>query len=216
MGSQENLLAVAGLRFFGQMSASISHEIKNVLAIINENAGLMEDLAMMGEKGMPVSPERLTRIAGSVAGQVRRADGIIKNWNRFAHSIDRMNEEVDLPETIRFVSALATRLVFMKNITIEIVPPHHQITFNGSLYFIENIIWKCIEAAISMPLQNDTLVITPEKPDEKPIVSFSAFEGDSNELLPTLTSQMNRELLSQVKADIEIGDKGNAFALVFK
>lgn len=67
-----------------------------------------------------------------------------------------------------------------------------------------------------MPLQNDTLVITPEKPDEKPIVSFSTFEGDSNELLPTLTSQMNRELLSQVKADIEIGDRGHSFALVFK
>ena len=37
----------AGLRFFGMMTASVSHEIKNVLAIINENAGLMSDLTQM-------------------------------------------------------------------------------------------------------------------------------------------------------------------------
>ena len=33
----------SGLQFFGKVSASISHELKNVLAIINENAGLLED-----------------------------------------------------------------------------------------------------------------------------------------------------------------------------
>ena len=40
-----------GLQFFGRMSASISHEIKNVLAIINENAGLLEDFSLMADRG---------------------------------------------------------------------------------------------------------------------------------------------------------------------
>ena len=35
-----------GLRFFGKINSSISHEMRNVLAIINENAGLMKDLMM--------------------------------------------------------------------------------------------------------------------------------------------------------------------------
>ena len=39
-----NRVQDGGLFFFGKMSASISHELKNVLAIINENAGLAEDL----------------------------------------------------------------------------------------------------------------------------------------------------------------------------
>jgi hypothetical protein len=41
------------------MTASISHEIKNVMAIINESAGLLEDYSLMAEKGMPIDPERL-------------------------------------------------------------------------------------------------------------------------------------------------------------
>ncbi len=40
-----------GLRFFGMINASISHEIKNVLAIISESAGLMEDLLLLAQKG---------------------------------------------------------------------------------------------------------------------------------------------------------------------
>jgi hypothetical protein len=43
MSAKLEIVAETGLQFFGKMTASISHEIKNVLAIINENAGLLED-----------------------------------------------------------------------------------------------------------------------------------------------------------------------------
>ena len=43
MNNQWDIIGGEGLQFFGKMSASISHEIKNVLAIINENTGLIED-----------------------------------------------------------------------------------------------------------------------------------------------------------------------------
>ena len=42
------------LRFFGKMNASISHELRNALAVINENAGLIKDLMIMTEKGHPL------------------------------------------------------------------------------------------------------------------------------------------------------------------
>ena len=49
MGAKLETAAETGLQFFGKMTASISHEIKNVLAIINENAGLLEDLALLSD-----------------------------------------------------------------------------------------------------------------------------------------------------------------------
>ena len=213
---EENPLAVTGLRFFGQLSASISHEIKNVLAIINENAGLMEDLALMGEKGVPVSPDRLVRIAGSIAGQVQRADAIVRNWNRFAHSIDRMSEEVDLLETTRFVSTLTSRLVSMKNIIIEVAAPSdNPIILHTSLYFIENIIWKCIETALSIPLENNTLTIVLEKKDGKPRIGFSGFLSDGIEPMSLLSSEMDRSLLAVLNANVEIETDNRSFVLIF-
>ncbi|MGA6927645.1 MAG: hypothetical protein WBY88_18290, partial [Desulfosarcina sp.] len=70
MTDEPQALAIEGVRFFGEMSASISHEIKNVLAIIHENAGLLQDLLMMSEKGLPLSSERLSRLAQSILRQV--------------------------------------------------------------------------------------------------------------------------------------------------
>jgi signal transduction histidine kinase len=75
MTDDSHALAIEGIRFFGEISASISHEIKNVLAIINENAGLLQDMIMMNEKGLPLNPERLSKLAHSISGQVARATG---------------------------------------------------------------------------------------------------------------------------------------------
>ena len=51
-------LGESGLRFFGKISASISHEIKNAIAVMNENAGLIKDLIMMAERGRPTIRSR--------------------------------------------------------------------------------------------------------------------------------------------------------------
>ena len=45
------------LLFFGRIGASVSHELKNVLAVMNEQAGLLGDLACMAARGMPLDPE---------------------------------------------------------------------------------------------------------------------------------------------------------------
>ncbi len=214
VGIEENLLAVTGLRFFGQISASISHEIKNVLAIINENAGLMGDLALMAQKDVPVSPDRLIEIAGRVARQVQRADAIVKNWNCFAHSIDKMSQEVNLLETVRFITTLTSRLVSMKNISIKVIPYKVPIVLHTPLFFFENIVWRCIETAISMPLENNTLTIFPEKKDGKPMVRFCGFSPEAEEFAVSLASKGKNALLSLLNADIEIGTDNRSFALI--
>lgn len=96
-------------QFVAAVCASISHEIKNCLAIINENAGLMEDLAMLAAQGRPVDPERHTRIAQVVKKHVRRADQLVRNLNRFAHSGDVASREIDLADTIHFAVTLFDR-----------------------------------------------------------------------------------------------------------
>lgn len=48
---------------------TVSHELKNVLAIVNENAGLLDDLLLLAAKGKPLNPERLQRLAVNIHGQ---------------------------------------------------------------------------------------------------------------------------------------------------
>ncbi len=108
-----------GLHFFGSVSASVSHEIKNVFAVINEGAGLIEDFTLMAQKGMPIEPERLKRVARSILGQIQRGDGIVKNMNAFAHLTDQDISEIELEEILRLTVALARRMADMKQMGLE-------------------------------------------------------------------------------------------------
>ncbi|MGL1861353.1 MAG: sensor histidine kinase [Pseudodesulfovibrio sp.] len=109
-----------GLRFFGKVSASVSHEIKNIFAVINEAAGLVEDFTLMTERGMPIEPERLKRVANSIQGQIQRGDAIVKNMNALAHSTDEDIQKVDLVEALSLTVALATRMADMKQAKLEL------------------------------------------------------------------------------------------------
>ena len=104
-----DLIGLSGIQFFGKMSASISHDLKNVLAVINENAGLLEDLCLMAEKGKALDPVRLKRLAGDVKNQIRRGDRIISSMNTFAHSADSESVTIDLRELLGLLVELSLR-----------------------------------------------------------------------------------------------------------
>jgi signal transduction histidine kinase len=109
MSAKLEIVAETGLQFFGKMTASISHEIKNVLAIINENAGLLEDLALMANRGAAIETQRLENMSRVVKKQVDRADAIMKNMNRLAHSIDESIKTIDLNDLLELLVALSGR-----------------------------------------------------------------------------------------------------------
>jgi hypothetical protein len=98
MSSDWELIGREGFVFFGKMTASISHEIKNVLAIINE---------------------KVKTQAGRIKNQIRRADGIVKNMNKFAHSVDESLMSVDLAELSELMAALSGRFAYMRGVKLE-------------------------------------------------------------------------------------------------
>jgi len=134
-----------GLHCFGSISASISHELKNALAIINENAGLLEDLSFMAGKGLPLDPARLKSLATNIAKQIQRADGIIRNMNRFAHSADETVKCIDLGDTLALTVSLCCRPAAMKSVTLNFIPPPQPICVTTHLFYLENLIWLCLK-----------------------------------------------------------------------
>ena len=108
-----------GLKFFGKINASISHEIRNTLAVINENAGLIKDLIMMSEKGHPLDPGRIAGRVEKVLEQVKRTDRIVDNMNRFAHSVDNTFMKINACEYVEFVVRLLERFANMKGVVIK-------------------------------------------------------------------------------------------------
>ncbi len=98
----------------GRALAAMSHELKNVLAIAGEGAGLMEDILEIADEQNCSLPEnmskRFTKALDSIKDQVARGHCLTSDMNKVAHFPDTRLESglplVDIGET----AALAMRL----------------------------------------------------------------------------------------------------------
>ncbi|MBL0713921.1 MAG: hypothetical protein JJV98_09475 [Desulfosarcina sp.] len=173
MTEEKHTLAMDGAQFFGEMTASISHEIKNVLAIINENAGLLEDMVAMNRQGASFSAERLEKLAQSVSRQIIRADGIIKTMNRFAHSADHAREPVDVVEAVQFMAQLVSRLVMMQGVRFDIPKPEKAVIVSTSPFFLEYLVWRCMVVAMAARSSETPIRILTETTANGPCLRFT-------------------------------------------
>jgi signal transduction histidine kinase len=210
-----DILGEAGLQFFGKMSASISHEIKNALAIINESAGLLEDLSLRAEKGIPVEPERLKKQAGNILKQIRRADGIIQSMNKFAHSMDEPMKTIDIGETVALVTSLSGRFAMMKGITIETQPPVSPMTTHTSPFFLENLLYLCLDFCMDKAGPGKTVGLSIEKTEAGPGIRFSRLDGLAEAVEGVFPGERVTALLSALGARLEVNKEGKEILITF-
>ncbi|MEE9497430.1 MAG: hypothetical protein V3V39_12945 [Desulfobacterales bacterium] len=202
MVGKPEIMAETGLQFFGRMSASISHEIKNVLAIINENAGLLEDFSFMADRGMPIDPARLKVMAQTVKKQIGRADGIIKNMNRFAHSIDQTITTVDLDQTIELVIALTARIAAMRGVRVDLQLPGSPVTIPTAPFFLMNLIWLCLDFSMAASGDEKRVELVVEETENSVRIRFRRLAGLSEALLEAFPSEREKNLLAVLAADL--------------
>ena len=195
MTERWEIIANQGFKFIGKMNASISHEIKNVLAIINENAGLLEDLAVMTEKGMTIDVERLKALARKTRKQVKRADTIITKMNDFAHSVDESKEKVNIGEILVFMAALSERLAAMRGVKIRVVPPERPITITTNPFLLENIIWLCLDFAMDVAGKGKTVELDTEEAGKSINIRFAELKGLAETADPMFPSDIENALL---------------------
>lgn len=177
MPVQYDVIGGAGLRFFGKVSASITHELKNVLAIINENAGLLEDLSYAAQRGSAIDPDRLNRACLQFTKQINRADGIMKNMSHFAHSVDAFDGQINLYELTALVANLAGPLAAMRKLTLEVTPPSTPVVFSGNPFLLQNFIWLCLEFAFTATAAGGTLLLSPAKDDGGATLRIGGIDG---------------------------------------
>jgi signal transduction histidine kinase len=139
-----------GLTFYSRVSASISHELKNALAVINESAGFLEDVTLMTKKGIPLDPDRLGTLAGTVLKQVQRANTIVKNMNRLAHSLDEKQAVVDLSSLLELMLHVSERIALSRGVKITGSFAESVLSITTRPFFLEALIWLLLELSMNV------------------------------------------------------------------
>ncbi len=211
MTTQWEMIAPEGFRFFGKMSASISHEIKNALAIINENAGLLEDLTLLAEQGRPTDPQRLKKLALSIMKQIQRADGLVKRMNRFAHSADEAEKTVDLGDLLDLITAIAQRLASQREARIELILPEEPVRTGTNPFLLENLLWLCLDHLLAEGHKAIRLV-PEETADGVRIRLLGQFEFPVDPLA-AFPSSREKALLEALQAELRLKSQAGEIVL---
>lgn len=171
-GDHSHAVADECLRFFGEMSASISHEIRNKLAVINEKAGLLQDMAVMMQSGREIDPNRLELQAKKIAEQIRHANRIVGVLNRLAHSVDDNSAGIDLTELVDLAAALHHRKASMAEVVIDPLESVEAVPVATNPFLLQNLIGACIDIAIPHVDDSRVLTMTAEHTEDGAILRF--------------------------------------------
>lgn len=205
------VLGETGLRFFGKMSAANAHEIKNALAIINENAGLLEDLVKLEEQGVPLDLARLKRLADKIKQQVMRADEIAKSTNQFSHSVDQVHGPADLEQSLNLIKTMAMRFATQRHIGIEVVPGQCPVTLPVQPFMLLHLLWLCLNSAMASTNAEKTIRITFNRTDGACRIRFGPLSHLETATVEALANSVEAAALlhpmgGKIEADLERSD----------
>ena len=136
------------LSFFAKIVAGQGHEITNVLNIINELNGLLQDLMAGADRSHHVNLERVKAISEKVQYQVQRGETMIRQVRAFAHSADFPVTVFDLKTVLEQVVFLAERHTRLSK--SELCPdfPEESTALQCSPFALQQAVFIAIDASL--------------------------------------------------------------------
>ena len=182
--------------FFGQVTASVTHEIKNHLALINEYNGLLADLLAAHARGRTLDLARLASLSAEVRKQVRQAGEVVGQLNRFAHSVDSPVEEVDLGQLVATFAALCARRAQRRRMDLSLALPEPSPTLVCQPFLVLLACHCLLEAVLAACPEGSSLAISLAGGPERPRLVFACGAPLAGEgrLPPWLLQNLNASL----------------------
>jgi len=204
MSSRPDLIGEAGLQFFGRMSASISHELKNVLAIIKENSGLLDDYLNLTARGMPLDPERFQAVTRRIDTQTQRANTIIKTMNQFAHTVDSFCKPVDLNQVLDLLVALHNRLATMQQVTLEVQPAREPVQITTSPFVLLSALGQGVSFALPAVPRGAAMALATVSTNTGGEIIFSGLNEPGALSMDGFPGDQGDALLAALRAELKI------------
>jgi C4-dicarboxylate-specific signal transduction histidine kinase len=175
-----NHLTRKEVAFFGKITAGITHEIKNVLAIIQESSGLMEDILNITENGTFPHKDKFITSLNRISRQIQRGIDVTSRLNRFAHSPDHCPASLDLNDITEQMVLLASRFARLKNVVLESSPSDPPLIIKSDPVSLEMALFESIEILLNAIGSGGKITLSPRKIQSKCVLGV----GYENTVLP--------------------------------
>jgi signal transduction histidine kinase len=163
-----------GLAFFGTLAASVTHELNNVLSIIDQVQGLLGDLAAGVANGHAIDPHRIESVQERIDRQVRKGVEIVSRLNRFAHSFDDAGGQFDTGAETENLVSLARRFAELKKVRLNHVPSDGEVWCRGDAFALQQGIFICLQKILEASEEGDRIEVAVRRDADQAVVAISA------------------------------------------
>jgi signal transduction histidine kinase len=203
--------------FIAKITASTTHEIRNVLAIVKESAGLVEDVVhSLGPRGLP-NQDKLLRAVGRIDAQVSRGAELMSNLNRLAHCLDRAQDRIDLNQEVQQAALLCQRFASRRKQLLQVQPGGQELPVSVNPLRLQMALFTAVECCIDQLPEASTVTVRMGHQGDRPTVEFIGETGEGSALpSPTEAPGWSRlaELLGGIRASVEAFDTEYRFLIV--
>ena len=196
------------LAFFAQIGADVSHEMRNVLSIVNENAGLLDDqLALARGRKVP-DIEKLKKVAARITRQVSKGIEVMDCFSRFAHAADERQASVDLTGLVRDVTVLARRHVRQLGGSLSATLPDQPIPLMSNPFSLQRALFCCLQMVWESAEQGAPVSVDLADHGTAAVLTVSGAEAPGSDGLSRRRSELDvvvKELAANVETSIAQG-----------
>lgn len=154
--------------FVARLTAGATHELRNVLAIVKESGGLVQDLLAIGASADGRADAALVRIEAQVA----RGAELLTSLNRLAHGLDLAEDTVDLGEAVEHVVVLCRRYARQRDRAVE-VRGGASVVVTGNALDVFRALVAGVEWCVNAVAQGGTVVVRSEAVNGAPAVRLA-------------------------------------------
>lgn len=210
MNTEHNVERVC-LEVFSEVSAVVTHEMRNILAIINEGAGLLDDFAEMAGPEGQLPAGRVLTSSTSIAAQVLRGNTLMKHVNSYAHSVDSWSAEVNIFDIVDVMASLSSRKAVQRKITVRVeVDKSHHIT--TSPVYLLSATYLCLVGLFSAVPEGETITISSFY-DANLSIRFDTSKELGSGWSPEIDERL-QTVLPHMSATVEVTKSGIALMLL--
>lgn len=203
--------------FIGRITAAATHELRNILAIVKESAGLIADIVSPSDRLGSPQPERIMRAIGRIEAQVKRGSESLTSLSQFAHSLDHAEDEIDLEEAARQLPFLCQAVAKKGGHHVQAQPGDQDLTVVVNLLRLQMALYAAVECCLEQLPEGGTLNIRPLWHGERPSVEFSGESGgEAVSLNPSEAAAWNQlaPVLDNLAASVEKAEAVQGFRFI--
>jgi hypothetical protein len=147
------------IALMGRMTAGATHEIKNVLAIINESSGLLQDIVNLSKGDAMLKVEQIEKVASRIRAQVSRGNEQLNSLNWLAHAVSDGGSSVEINELSSTIVNLMQRSARNKQVELEFQASDRDVTIHTDVARLLVVLVACIEYYLNKALSKSRILL---------------------------------------------------------